>query len=359
MKTLILTSDDTRAIVRRVGLDAVMDEMIDRITTTLRTYDIHETVVPVRAGFHYETPTIGLIEWMPIMRNGNRTTVKIVGYHPRNPTDYGIPTILATVSAYDTATGHLVGLADGTFLTALRTGAASAVATQHLAREDSKVVGLIGCGAQAVSQLHAISRCFDIEQVLIYDIDDSVLRSFPQRISILGLRRAEVGVADTAAILAESDILCTATSVDVGGGPVFSDGQSKPGLHINATGSDFKGKVEIPKELLLRSLVVPDVLEQAISEGECQQLDGDNIGPELHDVVKDPERFAFAREQRTVFDSTGWALEDHVALEMMMHYAGELGLGTEMEIESISHDAKNPYEFVANHVAISTNHTPE
>ena len=82
-----------------------------------------------------------------------------------------LPTIIATIGAYDAVTGHMLALTDGTFATALRTGAASGVASRVLARPESSVLGLIGCGAQAITQLHGMLRSFDIRQVLYHDVD--------------------------------------------------------------------------------------------------------------------------------------------------------------------------------------------
>lgn len=350
MDTLILSSADTREIVRRVGLNAIMDRMIDALRSTLASLVPDRTVVPLRSGFHYHEPMPGLIEWMPIMENGSRATIKVVGYHPENPDRYGIPTILGTVSSYDVRTGHLIGIADGTFLTALRTGAASGVATQLMASENASVVGIIGCGAQAVAQLHAVSRVVDVTDVLYYDIDDSTVQSFPERCSILQLDNVRFSASEPGDLVQFSDVICSATSVDIGKGPVFADCDTKPWLHINAAGSDFEGKYEIPRPLLERSVVVPDVLEQAVSQGECQQLDGHQIGPELIEVVCREDLQRGLGKKRTVFDSTGWALEDHVALNLFMKYALEFDLGSYIEIESVSHDAKNPYEFVFNGV---------
>ncbi|NNE45358.1 MAG: ornithine cyclodeaminase family protein [Rhodothermales bacterium] len=320
--------------------------MIRSISDALVTLTPDRAELPLRSGFHYHEPVTGLIEWMPVMVNGSRATIKVVGYHPENPRRYELPTILGTVSSYDTRTGHLVGLADGTFLTALRTGAASGVATAAMATADTKTLGIIGCGAQAVAQLHAVSRVRKIARVLTYDLDPATTASFPARIEVLGLDDLTVEVADCERVVRESDVLCTATSVDVGGGPVFPDTETKPWLHINAAGSDFEGKFEIPKAMLKRAYVCPDILLQAISQGECQQLTKDDIGVELPVLIGDRELCESLMPKLTVFDSTGSALEDHVALELMLGYGREFGLGAEIEIESFSHDAKNPYEFV-------------
>ena len=106
------------------------------------------------------------------------------------------------------------------------------------------------------------------------------------------------------------------------------------------------GKTELPPSLLKRAFVCPDVADQAVREGECQQLQGKEIGPDLATLVKDADRFAFSREQETVFDSTGWALQDHVATEIFFRFARELDCGKLIDIEIASDDPKNPYDFI-------------
>ena len=325
-----------------------MDEMINRLKMALESFNEAETDIPLRDGFQYTKPHVGLIEWMPIMQQGGSATVKMVGYHPTNPAVRNLPTIVSTISVYDTNTGHLIGLADATFLTALRTGAASAVASQLLASPDSQVVGLIGAGAQAMTQLHAISRVFNIKKVLVYDIDPLVSDSFLERTAFMGLNIAQVGKSSLDVLVKSSDIICTATSVDIGYGPVFEDTETKPWLHINAVGSDFPGKVEVPSSFLRRSFICPDFPAQAIKEGECQQLSADEIGPSLVELVQNKHQYAYANSTTSVFDSTGWAVEDQVAMALLLDYAEKLNLGTSIQIESISNDPRNPYQFVMN-----------
>jgi ornithine cyclodeaminase/alanine dehydrogenase-like protein (mu-crystallin family) len=348
MRTLVLSVADIYKIVEQVSLNRIMDALIERLTTTLLEFDSSRNTIPARSGFTYHNPHLGLIEWMPVMRHGGNATIKVVGYHPTNPALHGLPTILSTVSTYDTQTGHLIGLADATFLTALRTGAASAIATRALMHPDSKVVGLIGAGAQAVSQLHALSRVMDIDHVLVYDRSPSVTRTFSSRVDFLGLEVTPVTVDELPRLVASADVLCTATSVEIGNGPVFDDHDYQPWLHVNAIGSDFPGKFEVPLSLLQRSFVCPDFPEQAMKEGECQRLAPDMIGPALVELVQHPEAYAHARQTTSVFDSTGWALEDHVALQLLLDYADDLGLGTPMKLESVSNDPHNPYQFSQN-----------
>lgn len=343
-KTLVLSGDDVNSIVDKFGLNELMDLLISNLTKAIATYDSREIEIPIRSGFNYEGENPGLVEWMPLHKKGEEVTIKVVGYHPRNPDHFRLPTILSTISSYDTATGHLKGITDGVLLTALRTGATSAIASRYLADPNSSTLGLIGCGAQSVTQLHAISRVFELKRVLINDIDSEAIATFKDRCEMLNLS-AEIVQAPVVQILKESDIVCTSTSVDVGKGPLFSNSETNTRLHINAVGSDFPGKIELPLALLQQSVVIPDFLEQAMIEGECQQLKKHEIGPDLINLLQNSSDFEEFKEKRTVFDSTGWALEDQVVMDLFLELANKFNVGIELEIENTSVDAKNPYHF--------------
>lgn len=343
--TLILSGDDVNNITKTYGLDRLMDTLIQRTTEAIKKYTSENTDIPIRSGFNYEGENPGLVEIMPVHKKGDEVVIKVVGYHPKNPTSHSLPTILSSISSYDTDTGHLKGVVDGVLLTALRTGAASAIATKRLAKSDSTILGLIGCGAQSVTQVHAISRLFDIKKLLIFDVDQEALSSFSERITMLELN-VEIEFSDITSIVRDSDIVCTETSIGVGEGPLFKEIKAQPHLHINAIGSDFPGKIEVPLDFLKQSLVCPDFLEQAKIEGECQQLEEADIGPNLSELVQNTEKYAFARQQHTVFDSTGWALEDQVVINLFLELADRFDIGQKIALENISEDAKNPYNFM-------------
>ena len=347
-KTLVVSSLDIQEILRHFGVDWTMMTLVERLRIAIDNYNPQKLSIPVRSGFHYEKPDPGLIEWMPLYNQddqGGKVLLKVVGYHPSNPGKCNFPTIVSTISEYDTNSGHLCTLIDGVLATAIRTGAASAVASKLMAKPTSSILGLIGCGTQSVTQLHAISLYFKIERVLFYDIDPNASSSFEKRCSALNV---DIDFVNTniEEIVKNSDILCTATSIDIGAGPLFSNIETKSHLHINAVGSDFPGKVEIPFELLQKCFVCPDFVEQAILEGECQQLEPKDIGAGLVEVVKNPDKYAYLQNERTVFDSTGWALEDKVVMDLFLDCASELGLGQELEIEHRPGDTKNPYDFL-------------
>jgi ornithine cyclodeaminase/alanine dehydrogenase-like protein (mu-crystallin family) len=343
--SLILKASDIETIIEYQGLDNLMDELIRRLDSAIASYDPNKIIIPVRSGFHYDNPKSGLIEWMPLLKSGDKVMMKVVGYHPTNPIINNLPTILSTISAYDIATGHMIGTVDGVLLTALRTGAASALASRYMGHPDSSSLGIIGCGSQAVTQVHAISRIYDINRVYIYDISSEAMFSFQERIAVLGLD-LEVIPSSILELVAAADILVTATTMEVGEGPLFKGAKTKPHLHVNAVGSDFPGKFELPLELLTSSFVCPDFPEQAILEGECQQLKNGDIGPGWVEVLQNFENYQELKSKTTVFDSTGWPLEDLIVMELFLEYGLELGLGDEVAIEHLSEDVKNPYHFL-------------
>ncbi len=210
LTTKVLGAADLSALLDTVGRDRLMDLMLERLRG--RFLDHADDAVEVRArdGFRYDKPALGLVEWMPTHEAGGPVVIKMVGYHPSNPTQRALPSVIATSSMWDTETGHLVAIADATLLTALRTGAASGLATELLARPGAVTVGLAGLGAQAVTQLHAISRVREVVGVVGFDSQPEVVESFAGRIGFLGLDPAALrfgGRERGAPIVSEVDVL--------------------------------------------------------------------------------------------------------------------------------------------------------
>ncbi len=348
VKSLILTAENIQQIVEAVGMDEIMDQLIERTYRAFIEFSKENSKMPIRSGFSYDEPKVGLIEWMPIRDiKEEEILLKVVAYHPQNPKDYKLPTILSTIANYDTRTGHLKAIMDGVLPTALRTGASSAVASKLFGRPDSKKLGLIGCGLQSITQLHALSRIFPIETVLYFDIDELTHNAFEHNASVLELS-INFKSASIDEIVRSVDILCTATSIGVGEGPLFENQETNPWLHINAIGSDFEGKYELPKALLLNSYVCPDHLDQALIEGECQQLQSTDIGMDIVTCLQHANPHEHLKLKRTVFDSTGIALEDQIVCDLFLEYAASMEIGNYIHLENTNLEEKNPYSFMMN-----------
>jgi len=344
LSTLILDVDDLVAVVAAVGLDQILDELIDELGTEIAAFDPARVEHQIRAGFSYNAPEHGLVEWMPTMVVGDVVSVKTVGYHPENPTERNIPSVLATTALYDTRTGSLSSISEATLLTALRTGAASAVMTNAMVRTGPISLGVVGCGAQAVTQIHAISRVREIASLVVTDTDRAIAESLAER---LPLKNLQIEVVDSSTFderAGQFDVICTCTSVPIGDGPVLSGANVRKDIHINAVGADFPGKTELGLDLLQRAVVIPDVVEQCLIEGECQLLKRSELGPSMVEVLSGDGPFLV--DQLTVFDSTGWSFEDLLAARLFLGHARRLGLGTPVSLQRVPRDPYDPYEFV-------------
>ncbi len=350
-KTWLLTASDLEEILIQTGPNRFIDLLIERLTMGLENFDSSSLEIPIRTRFNYQAAPEGLVEFMPVHEKGKEVVLKVVGYHPHNPDLFDLPTILSNITTYDTKTGHLKTIMDGVLPTALRTAAASAVASRAMAKPGSEKLGLIGCGAQAVVQLHALSRLFPLKSIWIYDIDPKAMDNFQDRIDGLELD-VDLVHSDIETIVDTVDILCTATSIGVNEGPLFEQYNCQPHLHINAVGSDFPGKLELPRNLLLESTVVPDFREQAKIEGECQQLQDTEIGPDLKQLISQPITWKTIQKGMSVFDSTGWAYEDQIVANLMEELGRALGVGRGIHLENVSSDVKNPYHFISKPVQV-------
>ncbi|MEO0493134.1 MAG: ornithine cyclodeaminase family protein [Actinomycetota bacterium] len=340
----VLDHADVADVVRRAGADAFMDEVIERLADAIGDHRPEVLETQPRGGFSYHKPALGLVEWMPAMELGRRVGVKTVGYHPSNPAERRLPSVYANTTLYDTTTGRLTAICDSTMLTAIRTGAASAIATDILAIDGSVRLGVIGCGAQAVTQIHAISRVRTVTEVVAFDADADVAATLADRVGAVvpGVR---IRIADDAGAVARAvDVLCTVTSVDIGAGPVFADDGLRDWLHVNAVGADFPGKTEVPLSTLRRAAVFPDYPPQCVVEGEAQQLDPAELDVDFPSLVARRAEFRDLRGRLTVFDSTGWAVEDLIAADVAFEHAERLGVGREIELHHDALDPFSPYE---------------
>lgn len=341
MASLFIGKESLVKIINLVGIDVFMDALIHELTLALNHHDKNQTQVMVRNGFVYPEPNVGVLEWMPVMHSDGDILVKLVAYNPSNPERHALPTIMSTMALFGSENGMLKVLTDGLFLTAVRTGASSAIASRILANPDSRTVGLVGGGAQAITQLHALSRVFKLERALVYDTDPESAASFIKRASFIPVQVESTSLEE---LEIHSDIICTATTVAPGEGPVIRGHKLKQNVHINAVGSDLPGKTELPLHVLQNSFICPDFPEQAIYEGECQQLPSDTVmGPSFFELVQNQSSYIAQQSRSTVFDSTGFALEDLVAVRLLRKFALEHGIGEIVQVEALSPDPKNPY----------------
>lgn len=258
--------------------------------------------------------------------------IKLVNVHPDNPKKYKIPTILATILLFDPKTGAPICIMDGTWITAMRTGAATGVATKYLARKDAKTVGVLGAGYQAPFQLEALSEVMDMESVKIYRRRKEEAVKFAKQMSKkLGVNVKAVDAPEDA--VKGVDVLVTLTPVRT---PIVKKEWVSDGMHINAIGADAPGKQELEPEILKRAKIVVDDWEQANHSGEINVPLGkgiitrENIHAEIGEIVTGAKPARASDDEITVFDSTGLSLQDVITSWHVYRMAEEKGIGNEI-----------------------------
>ena len=230
---------------------------------------------------------------------------------------YNLPTVMATIILCDPNTGRPLAIMNGEYITNLRTGAAGGVAVKYLARKNSSVIGMVGAGMQATTQLLAINEVLDsIEEVKVFDIRRDISQSYAQTMA----ERLKINVrpVETIEAATDADIVVTTTPSRE---PVVKESHIKPGTHINAIGADAKGKQELESSLVASARVVIDDTEQASHGGEINvplaegQLKIEDICGTLGEIITGLKKGRESDSDITIFDSTGLAIQDMVCAQ--------------------------------------------
>jgi ornithine cyclodeaminase len=324
---LILSAAD----VRRA---APMPAAIDAVAAAFVELSGGQATVPLRLPIpqpQHDAVTF----FMPAhLAHSNALGLKVVSVFPHNQQRHGLPSIHALVVLLDAETGQPVAAMDGTYLTALRTGAGSGTATRALARPDSRVLALFGAGAQAPHQAHAVCAVRPIERILIVNRSRERAEALRVLLQEQGIQ-AEIGLAESAAALAEADVICCATRAAT---PLFDDTDVRPGTHINGVGSYTHELAEVPPATVGRARVVVDQRAAAWAEaGDLIQardaglLDEGSI-VELGEVLAGQAAGRSSAEQITFFKSVGNAVQDMAVGQLALAEARRLGLGAEVAL---------------------------
>lgn len=343
--TLFLSPADVSAVVRHKGLPACLAEMAERIRADFLRWPQFEK--SARLASHSRD---GVIELMPIT-DGQRFSFKYVNGHPGN-TRWGLPTVMAFGVLADVATGSPRLVSELTLTTALRTAATSALAARVLARKDSRVMAIVGNGAQCEFQALAFQHLLGIETVRLFDIDPAASARAASH-----LRAEGMGVTvctSTAEAVRGADIVTTATA-DKRRANVLPAELLEPGMHLNAIGGDCPGKTELDADVLQRGRVFVEYEPQSRIEGDIQQMPADFPITELWQVLAGAAPGRVSPEDITLFDSVGFALEDFSALCFLQDAADALGLGQRIELVPTLEDPKDLYGLIS---AEDVQHSP-
>jgi ornithine cyclodeaminase len=330
MKFKILSRDEIwRAVSMRDAIRVVKEGFVQ--------FSKGKAAVPLRTSLAVERHS-GTTLFMPayLSRSG-ALGAKIVSVFPKNKKLH-LPVIQAMVVLINPKTGEPLAAMDGTYLTALRTGAASGLATDLLSRKDSRVASVIGAGTQGRTQLEAICTLRILEKIWVYDADPAAARAFKKEMKTRGLPIPEdIRLAKTPAeAVRESDIICTATTSSK---PVFSDADLKPGTHINAVGSYKPEMQEIPAETVGRAKIIVDSRAACLAEAgdiiiplRRGLISEGNIHAEIGEVAAAAVPGRESAGELTLFKSVGLAVQDMAVAHLVYRAAQERGLGTDLDL---------------------------
>ena len=325
--TLVLSRTDVLDLLS-------LPDCIDAVERAFRLHAEGHTLGPgvlsVHAsggGFHIKAAgLVGERSYFAAKTNGNFSD---------NPRRWGLPTIQGTIVLADAANGTPLAIMDSGSVTALRTGAATAVAAKFLARADSRTATIVGCGVQGELQLAAITAVLPLRRIMLIDIDHARAEDLAARAAAKHAVHVEP-TKDLPAALRDSDVCVTCTTsrraflrpVDI-----------TPGTFIAAVGADNPEKQELEPSLLASATLVVDVLHQCAEIGELHHalaanlLKREQIHAELADVVAGRRPGRTREDEITIFDSSGTALQDVAAAVAVYEKARATGRGTAVNLE--------------------------
>lgn len=323
---LILSASDQRDLVD-------MNEILACVEVALSEFSASKTDTPIRTVLPFGNGNSGLV--MPSVAEGLGTMgLKYVTVVPSNA-EIGKKAIHGVVLLSDVLTGEPLALLEGSFLTQIRTGALSGVATKYLARQDAKSLGIIGTGEQATGLCEAILAVRDIEIIRIYNRTIQKAEQFAEFVAEK-FDKEVVICRDPDEVVKESEILVTATTSME---PVFSH-DLLPGTHVNAVGSFRPTMQELPSSAIYSaSKVIVESKEAALEEAGDLQIpiqegvfSAEQLHAELGQIVAGEQAGRENDQEITVFKSVGLAIADIVVAKYFYDKAKELGVGVTVDL---------------------------
>lgn len=324
--TVLLKRQDIAALL-------TLEDCIASVEQAFRLHGEGRTPPPGILGFHSHGGAFhlkaGLLElaspYFAVKANGNFF---------QNRRRFGMPNIQGIIALYDGENGYPLALMDSIEITILRTGAATAVAAKHLARPDSRVATICGCGNQGHIQLRALKKVLPLERAFAFDDDPGQAQRFAVELS--GELRMEVKAVNRLAdAVRQSDVCVTCTPSRE---PFLYRGDVAPGTYLAAVGADSPEKQELDPALLASSKIVVDILEQCATAGELHHalekgvVNRADVHAELGEVVAGRKPGRTSEKEIVIFDSTGTALQDAAAAAAVYEKAVNLGRGVTVNL---------------------------
>jgi alanine dehydrogenase len=306
MQVCILTRHDLEAVL-------TMKDTMEAVEDGFRHFSLGETIMPARPVIQLAKQD-GVVFVMPCyIPPMNALTTKVLTIYPGNPRKYDLPSTMGLIIVNDPETGKPVSLMDGAFITAMRTGAVSGIATKYLSRSDSSTIAIIGAGYQARTQLIAINEVRQLRQIKVYDEIREFSRRYAKEMSLrLGVDAIVVDGSKDA--VRDSDIIVTCSNSKE---PVFDGNLINNGSHINAIGAHRRDARELDTTIIKRSKVVVDSREACLSEAgdiiipiQEGAVTENHIHAELGEIILGRRPSRISKNEITLFKSVGLAIQD-------------------------------------------------
>ena len=319
-------------LLNRADLERLLDvqSVIDAVERGFADYTAGKVQMPVRTSVRVPDPPGTLLVMPCAMTDSHVLGTKLVTLFGQNPSK-GLPTIGALYVLSDYQTGFPAAVMDAAFMTGLRTAAASAVATNYLAREDSRTLGIFGTGVQAEFHALCIPAVRPIEEIVVWGRTPEKSRAFAERMA--GQLSVPIRAGDSAEAVAGADVVVTGTTQPT---PLFAGSALQAGVHVNNVGSHAATTREMDTDAVVRSTVVVDTYEAAWAESgdiliplEEGAIERDHVRAELGEIVLGQKPGRQRPDELTLFKSNGVAFQDAVTAQLALERAQTQGVGTD------------------------------
>lgn len=312
-----------------------IEEVISAVEKAFKMKGLGKTQMPPKQ-YLFMNKYNGDVRTMPAyLEETDVATVKVVNSHPENRKQ-GLPTVLATIILIDPRTGAPEAIMAGTWITALRTAAAGAIAAKYLAKPNPKTVGIVGAGTQAKTQLMGLQAVFNtIKEVRVCDLNETAAVNYAKEMKEQHGNVNFLAVKDVKKAVQGADIIVTATPSRK---PLVSADWVDKGTHINCIGADAPGKQELDPTILLEAKVVVDDWEQSCHGGEINVpyakgiIRKEDIWGDICEIAAGLRQGRTSPEEITVFTSTGLAIQDAATAHIAYKKALKQKIGENVEI---------------------------
>ena len=313
-----------------------MPDALEYVEEAYKQLSLGNALVPQRIAITDPAPGLTLI--MPGIIGGkmNALATKIVSVYKQNPEKYNMPTVLAKVMVQDINTGDIVGIMDGSLITAMRTGAATGVSVKYLARKNSTIMGIYSAGVQARKQVSAVFWGLNekLEKCKVYDLKKEVADGFKKELeNELGIEIEIVNSGDN--LLTDTDIIVAATTSTT---PLFSGDKVAEGTHISSIGAHAPEARELDSVIIKRASLLTAGLKEA-----CLAEAGDYIIPINEGVIRENDIISIGEiingnisgrtsdSEITVFKSVGISAQDVAVGKLVYDRALKDGIGQDID----------------------------